>query len=83
MTSIHLVTGQANFHMEQTALSVGGFTQPSVARTLIEQQSSAERGFCQRFLWIFPKPKFAKLKSLAPVEEKYSKSLGEFLLLKC
>ena len=49
-----LVTGHANFHMERTALTVGGFTQPSVARTIIEQVTGAERGFSQRFLWICP-----------------------------
>jgi len=65
-----LVTGHANFHMEKTALTVGGFTQPSVARTIIEQTTGAERGFSQRFLWIFPKPTFAKFDSLQPVSEE-------------
>ena len=60
---------------------VGGFTQPSVARTLIEQQSSAERGFCQRFLWIFPKPVFGKFKSLEPVKPEFNESIGMFLWL--
>jgi len=64
--------------MDHTALSVGGFTQPSVARTLIEQQSSAERGFCQGFLWIFPKPVFGKFKSLEPVKSDFNKSIGMF-----
>jgi len=64
--------------MDHTALSVGGFTQPSVARTLIEQQSSAERGFCQRFLWIFPKPVFGKFKSLEPVKSDFNKAIGMF-----
>ena len=38
------VTGGANFAMESTALTVGGFNQPPVARTLIEQSGSAEIG---------------------------------------
>lgn len=75
------VTGQANFQMDRTALTVGGFTQPSVARTLIEQQSSADRGFCQRFLWIFPKPVFGKFKSLEPVKPEFNESIGMFLWL--
>ena len=33
-----------------TALTVGGFNQPPVARTLIEQSGSAEIGLSQRFL---------------------------------
>ena len=53
------VTGEANFTMEQTSLIVGGFTQPITARALIEQQGSAEKGLSQRFLGIFPKPRFA------------------------
>jgi len=65
--------------MDHIALSVGGFTQPSVARTLIEQQNSAERGFCQRFLWIFPKPVFGKFKSLEPVKSDFNKSIVDLL----
>ena len=60
-----IVTGHANFQMEQTALTVGGFTQPSVARNIIEQNTGAERGFSQRFLWLFPKPTFAKFATCA------------------
>ena len=65
--------------MDRTALTVGGFTQPSVARTLIEQQSSAERGFCQRFLWIFPKPVFGKFKTLEPVKPEFNESIEDHL----
>ena len=62
--------------MERTALTVGGFTQPSVARTIIEQVAGAERGFSQRFLWLFPKPMFAKFHSLKPVLPDYSEAIG-------
>lgn len=65
--------------MEKTALTVGGFTQPSVARTIIEQTTGAERGFSQRFLWIFPKPTFAKFASLQPVSEDVSTAIGILL----
>ena len=70
-----LVTGNANFQMERTALTVGGFTQPGVARSIIEQHTGAERGFSQRFLWIFPKPTFAKFASLKPVPEEVTESM--------
>ena len=61
--------------MDRTALSVGGFTQPAVARTLIEQQSSADKGLCQRCLWIFPKPVFSKFHCLEPISEEFSDSI--------
>ena len=73
---LYLVTGDANFIMERTALTVGGFTQPSVARTLIEQQGSAEKGFCQRFLWIFPKPVFSTFKTLEPISNDFTEDIG-------
>lgn len=63
--------------MDRTALTVGGFTQPSVARNIIEQNSGAERGFSQRFLWLFPKPAFAKFASLKPVPSDISEAIGK------
>ena len=71
-----LVTGHANFQMERTALTVGGFTQPGVARNIIEQHTGAERGFSQRFLWIFPRPTFAKFASLQQVSDEVTESIG-------
>ena len=65
--------------MERTALTVGGFTQPGVAKNIIEQHAGAERGFSQRFLWIFPKPtfaKFAKFASLKQVPAEVTASIG-------
>ena len=43
MSSVNTVTGDANFSMEKSALTVGGFTQPSVARNLWDQQASKHR----------------------------------------
>ena len=63
--------------MDRTALTVGGFTQPSVARALIELPASIEKGLTPRFLWIFPKPSFAGFSTLEPVEEEFSHYLGE------
>ena len=64
---------------KKTALTVGGFTQPSVARNIIEQNTGAECGFSQRFLWIFPKPTFAKFASLKPVPEEINEAIGTVL----
>ena len=52
-TCISAVTGQSNFSMERTSLTTGGFTQPGVDQSIIESHIVAERGFLQRFLWIF------------------------------
>ena len=70
------VSRDANFQMERTALTVGGFTQPSVSKALIELPSSIEKGFAQRFLWIFPQPSFSKFKTLELANEKFSEYLG-------
>ena len=62
--------------MERTALTVGGFTQPNVAKALIENTSSVEKGLTQRFLWLFPKPSYAKFETLEMIEEQFSDYLG-------
>lgn len=54
--------------MDSTCLTVGGFSQPTVARTLIEQCGSAEIGLTQRFLWIFQKPAYARFSTLEEVK---------------
>ena len=71
------VTGEADFVMECTGLTVGGFTQPAVVRTLIEEPNSAEKGLCQRFLWVFPKPVFARFATLEPVDQKFTDAVGK------
>ena len=63
--------------MERTSLTVGGFTQPAVARSLIELPSNIEKGLSTRFLWIFPKPCYAKFESLEPVNKEFSSALGK------
>ena len=68
--------------MERIALTVGGFTQPSVAKGLIELPASTEKGLSQRFLWIFPRPLFSMLESLEMVDEKFCSYLfGECKLI--
>ena len=41
----YTVSGDANFVMSSTQLTVGGFTQPGVARGLIESQIMQKRDF--------------------------------------
>ena len=77
--NLGIVSGDANFQMDHTALTVGGFTQPTAAKSLIELPSSTEKGFAQRFLWIFPQPKFSKFESLELVNEKFTQYLGMFV----
>ena len=77
ITIICIVSGDANFDMQRTALTVGGFTQPSVGRALIEFPASIEKGLTQRFLWIFPKPSFSPFNSLELIEENFSQYLGK------
>ena len=71
-----IVTGQANVSVERTSLVVGGFTQPTVARGIIEGQAGAQRGFSQRFLWIFPKPVFGHLETITGDDQEESKIMG-------
>ena len=40
--------------MNSTNLTVGGFTQPAIARNLIEIPSNSEKGLSHRFIWLFP-----------------------------
>ena len=50
------VSSEANFSMSATRMTIGGFTQPGVARNIIEMPSNSEKGLSHRFVWIFPKP---------------------------
>ena len=70
------MTGDANFSMEETNLIIGGFSQPSVARALIEYSGNTEKGFSQRILWIFPKPAYAPFRSLEAVDQVFSEKIG-------
>lgn len=71
-----LVTGEANFSMPSTSLTVGGFNQPSVARSLIELPGNAEKGLSQRFLWFFPKPVYGEFDSLEPTDKAFTEKIG-------
>lgn len=71
-----IVSGDANFHMERTALTVGGFTQPSVAKALIELPASTEKGLTQRFLWISPRPSYASFDTLELIDDMFTEYIG-------
>ena len=73
------MTGNANYSMERTALTVGGFTQPNVAKAIIDNASSVEKGLTQSFLWLFPKPSFSKFETLEMIDEQFSEYLGKHL----
>ena len=70
------MSGEANFHMHSTSLTIGGFTQPSMAKSLIELPQSIEKGLVQRFLWILPRLSYANFASLESADDKFQDYLG-------
>jgi len=69
------------FSMDSTCLTVGGFSQPSVARALIQQSGSAEIGLSQRFMWLFPQPSYARFETLEGVDSYFTSTLGKGLFI--
>lgn len=67
--------------MDSTCLTVGGFSQPSTARAVIEQSGSAEVGLSQRFLWLFPKPTYSRFGTLEAVDDKFTDTIGRTTVL--
>ena len=49
---------------DTTNLTVGGFTQPAIARNLIEIPSNSEKGLSHRFIWVFPNPLYQEFSEL-------------------
>ena len=70
------MSGDANFVMSATRLTIGGYTQPGVARNLIDMPANSEKGPSHRFIWIFPKPLFGKFATLEEIQKKFSDDLG-------
>ena len=60
-----------------TRLTVGGFTQPGVARSLIEIPSNSEKGFSHRFLWLFPNPLYKRFATLGEVNNEFIQKISE------
>ena len=71
------VSGDANFSMSSTNLTVGGFTQSGVARSLIDIPSNSEKGLSHRFLWLFPNPLYEKFAILGEVDDNFVQKLGK------
>ena len=70
------VSGDANFVMRHTAMTLGGFIQPSVARSLIELPANVEKGLCQCFLWLVPEPTFVTFDQLQQIDDSFITSIG-------
>lgn len=68
--------------MHHTGLTLGGFTQPSVARGLIEYPPNIEKGICQRFLWLAPQPTLTKFNELR-VDMTFIAEIGRSLACVC
>ena len=66
--------------MSSTRLTVGGFTQPGVARNLIDIPSNSEKGLSHRFLWTFPHPIYGKFAALSEVDKSFNNNIGEFCI---
>ena len=73
----YTVSGEANFSMPHTGLTIGGFTQPSVARNLLEQPVNIEKGLCQRLLWLVPKPTSVPFEDLQCVDKEFTTAIGK------
>ena len=72
----YIVSGDANFEMKKTGLTLGGFIQPRVARNILEQGANVEKGLCQCFLWCVPKQMSVTFDELDKVNQDFSASVG-------
>ena len=70
------VSGDANFAMQSTGITLGGFIQPGPARALLEVQANVEKGLCQRFLWLCPSATFVKFNQLQQVDRVFTAEIG-------
>ena len=68
--------------MSTTMLTVGGFTQPSVARSLIEQPSNSEKGLSSRFLWFFPNVLYGTFDDLGQVDPVFINKISMSFIYK-
>ena len=66
-----IVSGEAIFNMTSTMLTIGGFTQPGVARSLIELPANSEKGLSSQFLWFFPNPLYGKFENFGKLDENF------------
>ena len=62
--------------MGHTGLTLGGFMQPSIAGSFIENPANNEKGLCQRFLWLTPEPVTSSFNSLGKVNSEFTATIG-------
>ena len=74
------VSGEANFSLQRTGMTLGGFIQPGISRAIVEQPANVEKGLCQRFLWLVPQPCFDQFDQLQRVDEGFISSIGKDIL---
>jgi hypothetical protein len=67
--------------MASTRLTVGGFTQPGVARNLMDLAANAEKGLSHRFLWVFPRPLYGSFDTLEKVDTSFQGKLGKYTFM--
>ena len=70
------VSGDTNFSMDVTALTIGGFTQPMVARNLIELQASVEKDCPQDSCGYSPNRSMLNLRHWRKLMSGFTHSLG-------
>ena len=66
--------------MPFTGLTLGGFLQPSVARSLIEVQANIDKGLCQRFLWLAPERIIADVDQLQKPNSNFVNTIGRYFI---
>lgn len=67
--------------MDSTRLTIGGLTQPGVARHLIELPSNTEKGLSHCFVWLFPKPLYGEFESLGTIDRNFIDKTGNLILV--
>ena len=72
-----VVTGNANYRMNQTSFTLMGFTQPQSALPIIQDDQNNSKGFTSRLLWYFPQPVFCRLKDTELTADE-SRQLKQF-----
>ena len=82
MVIFSTVSGEANFEIKRTGLTLGGFIQLSIARNILEQPANMEKGLSQRFLWFVPEPIPVPFDELEKVNRDFSASIGTTCMIK-
>lgn len=78
MLLLFTVSGEANFSMALINLTVGGFTQPGVARALIDVSANTKKGLSEHFLWLFPTPLYKHIEALTEVDRDFMQKMSEW-----